>query len=219
MSSANRKRVQFGTTVNKDLLEEFKQISEWTEIPISKLTDKAFAYVIDNYGRPGFPDYKVIKDNNITSIIEAKTHHTTNENLAEEDFPISDEELNDMADAIALLRAKKNEFLSIIQEYKPQNPIIDEDLDQPIELTKEEKREILLKRKQKTFGQGSVYDDIDLNNKENSSLDPEEIFDLVDENERKNKKGKQEQGSIYDDIEFLDSGIIDADYEFKKSKK
>lgn len=214
-----RKRVQFSTTVDPDLLDEVRGIAELTDVPISKLTDKAFALIIDSYDNPP----KMPRNNNSRNLGETKikTRYGTVQDLAEESLPISDEDLNELADAVALLREKKDAMLRAIREYKPLFPNYDEDLDQPIELTKEEKREILLKRKQKTFGQGSVYDDIDLNNKENSSLDPEELFDLVDENERKKKKGKKEQRSIFDNMEvdLLPSEPIEIDDYPKKSKK
>lgn len=49
MSAVNRKRMQFGTTVDSNLLEQFRTIADMSDIPISKLTDKAFMLLIQYY--------------------------------------------------------------------------------------------------------------------------------------------------------------------------
>jgi len=41
MNMENKKRVRWTTSVNPDLLDKVKQLSDKTRIPVSKLTDEA----------------------------------------------------------------------------------------------------------------------------------------------------------------------------------
>lgn len=46
------KRESFGSTLDKELLNELRRVSEDTGIPISKLLDRAVKLLINNMGIP-----------------------------------------------------------------------------------------------------------------------------------------------------------------------
>lgn len=48
-----RNRKQFNSTVNPDLLDAIRQISDQTDIPISKLVDKAIELLIEDMKNKG----------------------------------------------------------------------------------------------------------------------------------------------------------------------
>lgn len=48
-----RIRERFGTSVDPDLLEKFKNLSEVTRIPMSKLIDEALEDLLDKYKDKG----------------------------------------------------------------------------------------------------------------------------------------------------------------------
>jgi len=45
------KRIKYGTSVNKELVEKIIKLSEETDIPQSKLVDKAFKLLLKEYGK------------------------------------------------------------------------------------------------------------------------------------------------------------------------
>lgn len=47
-----RNRVQFTTTIDPNLLDKIRKLSETTDIPISKLTDRAFEILLNNIENP-----------------------------------------------------------------------------------------------------------------------------------------------------------------------
>lgn len=44
-------RERYSSTFDKDLLQEFKKLSDETSIPVSKLFDKALELVLKEYGK------------------------------------------------------------------------------------------------------------------------------------------------------------------------
>lgn len=83
--SANRKRMQFGTTVDAKLLERFKTIAKATGISISKLTDSAIELLLEHYDKEVIPNqynfsskaYKLLISN-IIDIIEKQKRDNPN---------------------------------------------------------------------------------------------------------------------------------------------
>lgn len=109
----SKKRNQLGTTIDSDIHELVKDLSNSVGIPVSKLTDQAFGLLLDKYEDGGFVDPRKRTDRNYrfssmdevsaTAMSEDFESHESPQDI-KYPAPLTNEELDEFFNALKTIR-------------------------------------------------------------------------------------------------------------------